>query len=68
MVTLSDLMWRIQSISNLHQSLSLKQYVVTLSAQVWMEAVSQVFFSFSVGVGTLTVLGSYNPYNNNCYK
>lgn len=36
--------------------------------QVWMEAGSQIFFSYSVGVGSLTVLGSYNTYNNNCYK
>ncbi|XP_061073678.1 sodium- and chloride-dependent GABA transporter 2-like [Conger conger] len=36
--------------------------------QVWMEAGTQIFFSYSVGVGTLTVLGSYNTYNNNCYK
>ncbi|XP_064841632.1 sodium- and chloride-dependent GABA transporter 2-like [Oncorhynchus masou masou] len=36
--------------------------------QVWMEAGSQIFFSYSVGVGSLNVLGSYNTYNNNCYK
>ncbi|XP_051934076.1 sodium- and chloride-dependent GABA transporter 2-like isoform X1 [Hippocampus zosterae] len=36
--------------------------------QVWMEAGSQIFFSYSIGVGTLIVLGSYNPRNNNCYK
>ena len=36
--------------------------------QVWMEAGAQIFFSYSIGVGALTVLGSYNPYNNNCYK
>ncbi|XP_074535576.1 sodium- and chloride-dependent GABA transporter 2-like [Halichoeres trimaculatus] len=36
--------------------------------QVWMEAGAQIFFSYSVGVGSLTVLGSYNKYNNNCYK
>ncbi|KAL0973415.1 hypothetical protein UPYG_G00203280 [Umbra pygmaea] len=36
--------------------------------QVWMEAASQIFFSYSVAVGSLTVLGSYNTYNNNCYK
>ncbi|XP_061639309.1 sodium- and chloride-dependent GABA transporter 2-like isoform X1 [Phyllopteryx taeniolatus] len=36
--------------------------------QVWMEACSQIFFSYSLGVGTLTVLGSYNTHSNNCYK
>ncbi|KAM3875312.1 sodium- and chloride-dependent GABA transporter 2-like [Diretmus argenteus] len=36
--------------------------------QVWMEAGSQVFFSFGVGIGALSSLGSYNIYNNNCYK
>uniref|UniRef100_A0A6Q2XZ55 Transporter n=1 Tax=Esox lucius TaxID=8010 RepID=A0A6Q2XZ55_ESOLU len=36
--------------------------------QVWMEAVSQILFSYSVSAGTLTVLGSYNNYNNDCYK
>ncbi|XP_063350218.1 sodium- and chloride-dependent GABA transporter 2-like [Pelmatolapia mariae] len=39
-----------------------------IDPQVWMEAVSQIFFSYSIGVGSLTVLGSYNKYNNNCYK
>uniref|UniRef100_A0A8C6SZG8 Transporter n=1 Tax=Neogobius melanostomus TaxID=47308 RepID=A0A8C6SZG8_9GOBI len=39
-----------------------------LDPQVWMEAGSQIFFSFSIGVGSLTVLGSYNKYNNDCYR
>lgn len=44
------------------------QLTCALYPQVWMEAAGQIFFSYSVGVGTLTVLGSYNPYKNNCYK
>ncbi|XP_039999729.1 sodium- and chloride-dependent betaine transporter-like [Xiphias gladius] len=36
--------------------------------EVWMEAGSQICFSYSVATGTLSVLGSYNEYNNNCYK
>ncbi|XP_034743606.1 sodium- and chloride-dependent GABA transporter 3-like [Etheostoma cragini] len=36
--------------------------------QVWLEAGSQIFFSYSLTTGTLHVLGSYNDYNNNCYK
>ncbi|XP_053534111.1 sodium- and chloride-dependent GABA transporter 2 isoform X1 [Ictalurus punctatus] len=39
-----------------------------LEPQVWMEAASQIFYSYSIGVGVLTVLGSYNQYNNNCYR
>ncbi|XP_045908922.1 sodium- and chloride-dependent GABA transporter 3-like isoform X2 [Micropterus dolomieu] len=36
--------------------------------EVWIEAGSQVCFSYSLTAGTLNVLGSYNEYNNNCYK
>ncbi|XP_068605323.1 sodium- and chloride-dependent GABA transporter 3-like [Brachionichthys hirsutus] len=36
--------------------------------QVWIEAGSQIYFSYSLAGGMLSVLGSYNDYNNNCYR
>ncbi|XP_051546830.1 sodium- and chloride-dependent GABA transporter 2-like [Myxocyprinus asiaticus] len=35
---------------------------------VWHDAGTQVFFSYAVCQGVLTALGSYNKYNNDCYK
>ncbi|XP_037642349.1 sodium- and chloride-dependent GABA transporter 2-like isoform X1 [Sebastes umbrosus] len=36
--------------------------------RVWMDAGSQILFSYAVCTGCLVSLGSYNKYNNNCYK
>lgn len=37
-------------------------------AQVWMDAGTQIFFSYAIGLSFLTSLGSYNTYNNDCYR
>ncbi|XP_040889216.1 solute carrier family 6 member 11a [Toxotes jaculatrix] len=36
--------------------------------QVWMDAGTQIFYSYAICLGCLTTLGSYSKYNNNCYR
>ncbi|XP_055346051.1 sodium- and chloride-dependent glycine transporter 2-like [Paramacrobiotus metropolitanus] len=44
------------------------QFSKLLKINTWRDAAEQMFYSLSVGFGSLVTLGSYNQRNNNCYQ
>ncbi|XP_025410954.1 sodium- and chloride-dependent GABA transporter 2-like isoform X2 [Sipha flava] len=39
-----------------------------MNSDTWIEGTTQIFFGYSVGVGTLPALGSFNQFHHNCYR
>lgn len=39
-----------------------------LSPVIWKDAGSQVFYSYGIGFGTISALGTYNEFNHNVIR
>ena len=38
------------------------------NGRTWIDGATQIFFAYSVGMGALPALGSYNKFHHNCFK
>ncbi|KAK5933408.1 hypothetical protein CgunFtcFv8_013894 [Champsocephalus gunnari] len=43
-------------------------FVMLIDPEVWIDAGTQIFFSYAICLGAMTSLGSYNKYKYNCYR
>jgi len=60
-----------RGVSKPHLSKSLQLYRVTplyAMLQVWIDAGTQIFFSYAVSLGAMTALGSYNKFRTDFYR
>ena len=51
-----------------HSYIFITQFLTLILIQIWMDAGSQVFFSYAICFGCQIALGSYNKYNKNFMK
>ncbi|GFN82214.1 sodium- and chloride-dependent betaine transporter, partial [Plakobranchus ocellatus] len=71
LVTLLVLFVRASSLLGGHDGLSFlftPQWSFLTRGQLWRDAATQVFFSLSLGSGTLVAIGTYNKFNNNLFS
>ena len=38
------------------------------AGRTWIDGATQIFFAYSVGMGALPALGSYNKFHHDCFR